>query len=300
VDNLCHTLVGAAFGEAGLKRTTPLANATLMVAANLPDVDVLVFATGVPSVAIRRGWTHGVLAQAMLPLAFASIVYAVGRSRGARFGPLVLLSYVGVYSHVLLDLLNNYGVRLLMPFSNRWFYGDALFIVDVWLWLMLGAGVWLSRRRHEPRPARRALLAAAVYITIMVTSARMARDLVIEQWTAETSTTPRTVMAGPLPLTPFHRQVIVDAGTEYAIGRFSWFTRQTTFQAERVPKNEADPAVRVAVSRDRRTQAVLTWVRFPYFRVIPVAGGTEVSLRDLRFGDRVGGVTSVVAATADR
>ncbi len=29
-----------------------------------------------------------------------------------------------------MDWLNSYGVRLLMPFSNRWFYGDALYIVD--------------------------------------------------------------------------------------------------------------------------------------------------------------------------
>ena len=50
-------------------------------------------------------------------------------------------------SHVALDLLNNYGVRLLMPFSNRWFYGDAVFIIDPWLWLTLGAGIWLTRRR---------------------------------------------------------------------------------------------------------------------------------------------------------
>ena len=34
-----------------------------MIAANLPDVDVLAFATGIPPVALRRGWTHVVLAQ---------------------------------------------------------------------------------------------------------------------------------------------------------------------------------------------------------------------------------------------
>src|SRR6188508_3837495 len=70
MDNLCHTLVGAALGEAGLKRRTRFGSATLMIASNLPDIDVLVFATGTPAVAFRRGWTHGVLAQALLPLAF--------------------------------------------------------------------------------------------------------------------------------------------------------------------------------------------------------------------------------------
>ena len=37
-----------------------------MIASNLPDIDVLIFATGTPSVAFRRGWTHGVLADLLL------------------------------------------------------------------------------------------------------------------------------------------------------------------------------------------------------------------------------------------
>ena len=70
MDNLCHTLVGAALGEAGLKRRTPLAMATLLVGANLPDVDAVtyVYADSPTSFAFRRGWTHGVLAMAVLPI----------------------------------------------------------------------------------------------------------------------------------------------------------------------------------------------------------------------------------------
>src|SRR5688500_7788088 len=114
VDNICHTLVGAAFGEAGLKRQTRFGNATLMVAANLPDLDVLVFATDLPSVAFRRGWTHGTLAQALLPVALTAVMLGVSRmfpTRGdeppARARGLLLLAYIGVLSHVALDLLNN-------------------------------------------------------------------------------------------------------------------------------------------------------------------------------------------------
>ena len=44
-----------------------------------------------------------------------------------------------------MDLLNSYGVRLLMPFSDRWFYGDALYIVDPFLYVVL----W--RRRSSQR-----------------------------------------------------------------------------------------------------------------------------------------------------
>ncbi len=42
--------------------------------------------------------------------------------------------------------MNTYGVRLLMPFDERWFYGDSLFIIDPWIWLVLAAGVLLARQ----------------------------------------------------------------------------------------------------------------------------------------------------------
>src|SRR5262245_22854613 len=133
MDNLCHTLTGAALGEAGLKRRTSYGNATLMIAANLPDIDVLIFLTGSTGFAFRRGWTRGILAQALLPLVLASVMWGIGRARrrDVRFGWLLALSYVGVASHVFLDYLNNYGVRLLAPFDWTWFYGDAVFIADL-------------------------------------------------------------------------------------------------------------------------------------------------------------------------
>ena len=68
MDNVCHTLVGAAMAEAGLKKYSAHATATLMIAANIPDLDVLVFATGTPAIEFRRGWTHGLVGQALLPI----------------------------------------------------------------------------------------------------------------------------------------------------------------------------------------------------------------------------------------
>lgn len=299
MDNLCHTLTGAAFAQAGLKRTTPLASATLMIAANLPDVDVLVFATDIPSVAFRRGWTHGVAAQVLLPVLLAAVVWLLGRARGARLGPLVLLSYLGVLSHVGMDLLNNYGVRLLMPFSGRWFYGDAVFIIDPWLWLALGGAVWLGARRGSVRGARVALAVAAVYTGGLVASALAARGIVREAWREQHGREPRALMVGPAPLTPFRRMVIVDDGDRYYTGTFRWFASGVVFESPAVPKNEDHPSVRAAIAADRRIRAVLVWARFPYYRVDAGADGDVVSLRDLRFGDRVGAVRAVVAASRD-
>jgi inner membrane protein len=275
VDNLCHTLVGAAFGEAGLKRRTRFASTVLMVSANLPDVDVLVFATSIPAVSFRRGWTHGILAQLILPITLTALVVALDRWRAPtqradgdapplHAGWVLLLSYIGVFSHVFLDFLNNYGVRLLAPFDWRWFYGDAVFIVDPWLWLTLGAGTWLSWRRRVTAPALGALVFTLAYTLTMLMSARAARETVIRVWQDTHGSAPRALMVGPRPLTPFTRDVIVDAGNHYEIGTFSWSEEGVTLEPQTIPKNADLP-------------------RFPFWATQPAANGTTVTAGDMRF-----------------
>lgn len=70
MDNITHTLVGFALAESGLRRTTRLGTATLVLAANLPDLDGLsyLFGSATDGLSFRRGWTHGVLAMVLLPL----------------------------------------------------------------------------------------------------------------------------------------------------------------------------------------------------------------------------------------
>ncbi|HSC27118.1 MAG TPA: metal-dependent hydrolase [Vicinamibacterales bacterium] len=304
MDNVCHTLVGAAFGEAGLKTRTRFGNPVLMIAANLPDVDVLSRAAET-SVAIRRGITHGVIAQALLPILLTGVVLLLdlwrpprhGRDR-ARAAPLLLLSYVGVLSHVALDWLNNYGIRLLMPFSGRWFYGDSVFIIDPWLWLALGVGVWLARRRAWPSAATVSLVVATVYIAGMVMSAQRAREHVVRSWSREHGRAPEALMVAPVFGNPFRRTVILDAGAHYRTGTLTWWPMRVTYDAAAVPKNADAPAA-VRARADPRVRAVLVWARFPFYRMMPVEGGTRVTVADMRFAGRVGDLSIVVPETRD-
>jgi inner membrane protein len=263
-----------------------------MVAANLPDVDVLAFATDTPSVALRRGWTHGVLAQALLPVVLAGTFILLDRWRWrgrdappVNALPLLVLCYVGVLSHVGMDWLNNYGVRLLMPFSNRWFYGDSVFIIDPWLWTTFAAGFVVARRRGSTWPAHVALLAAVIYIGAMIASAFAARERVLNAWTLASGAPPAGLMVGPVPVNALAKTVIIDAGTAYERGTFNWWPVRVQFDPGRIPKNDHLPAVARA-REEPDFRALLVWARFPYYEVTPVDGGTRVTLRDMRFGAR--------------
>jgi inner membrane protein len=311
MDNLCHTLTGAALGKAGLAERTRFGMATLMVAANLPDIDVGVFLTDTLPVSFRRGWTHGVLAQVTLPIVLACVMWAIARARqhppapahlpapprtrphltAPDFRALLLLSYVGLYSHIFMDVLNSYGVRLLMPFSGRWFYGDALYIVDPWLYLALGGGVWMAARaarghRASPtRPARVALVLSAAYMVAMLASNVWARAVVREGLTRAGRPPDTRFMVTPVPVNPFRREVLVDTGDRYEKG-FIWFEPAPHFRPAGygVERGLSQPEAAAALATPR-AQAFLRWSRFPFVVVDRTAAPPRVLLNDYRYSD---------------
>jgi inner membrane protein len=231
MDNLTHSLVGAVLGQAGLKRTTGLAMPALIIGANLPDVDAACFfwLEGTEHLAFRRGITHGPPALVLLPLVLAGILWAFDRwqtGRGTRpearlpvrFGWLYAMAFIGCLSHPFFDWLNVYGIRLLEPFSSQWFYGDTLFIIDPWLWALLIASLWVSRRREKVgaewmRPARVGIAVGLAYIGVNTGSTWAAKN-----YFDFTPFSGSTVIASPMPLRgPLGRELISGENGRYAI-----------------------------------------------------------------------------------
>ncbi len=305
MDNLCHTLVGWALAEAGLKKRTALGTAALLVAANVPDVDGLAYFRGtLGALCFRRGPTHGIVATAVWPFLLAGLFIGWDRAvrlrrepglEPARPGALLLLAAVGVLSHPLLDLLNTYGVRLLSPFSDRWFYGDALFIVDPWMWLLLGGGVALSRRAARRgaagacRPARLGLGLAAAYAAFMFLGGLLVARRVAEQFSSR-GIAVESVLAAPMPLTPLHRLIVVDEGSSYALGDWRALGRpQVRFSVRRLPRENGPGLAREAAATERGLR-FLRWARYPVFERLADGG---VLIRDARYAGRAGSWATV-------
>lgn len=303
MDNLTHVLAGAALGQTGLSRTTRFGMATLIIGANLPDVDVLAIPFG-HSLDFRRGWTHGVLALVVLPFVLTALVMAWDRwvrpHRRLARPPLrprwvFALSCIGVLSHPTLDWLNTYGVRWLMPFRDTWFYGDALFIIDPWVWLALGLGVYFSRKRQTDRPARVAVAGVALYMVFMVASSAWAERWVMQRLPRLGITGARSVLASPVPLRPLRRQILVETDSAYYFGSFAWSTSPALhLPGSVVPRGEGHPTV-AAARADPAARRFLYWSRYPYFRVQETPDGSWVRMADARYsrGSR-GGWASVV------
>lgn len=276
-----------ALSRAGLNRRTALATSTLVIANNLPDIDVAVFATDTLAMSFRRGWTHGVLAQATLPIALTGAMVLYDRYRkkaspGDRVVPsqILLLSYIGVLLHVFMDFTNSYGVRLLMPFSETWFYGDALYIVDPWLYLSLGLGWWLARQ--HTRPARIGVTIAAIYVMAMLGSNILARREVAAGLARAGRPADTRFMVTPVVVDPLRREVVIDVGDRYEKGNL-WFEPAPHFRpaGSGIAKGLDDPAVQAALQTER-ARAFLRWSRFPFVQVDPSGG---VWINDYRYAN---------------
>lgn len=300
MDNLTHSLVGAALGQTGLKRRTALALTTLVIGANLPDIDAVSYWTG-GALGFRRGWTHGVLALAVLPFLLTGLVLAGDRwlrRRGRRAAAppaapreVLLLAFLAILTHPFLDWLNTYGVRWLMPLRDVWYYGDAWNIIDPWVWLVLGAGVWLSARRgargrptgQADRPARLALGLVALYVLFMLATSAAGRLTVAKALAMPNRTTTADLMVAPGFWNPLERAVVAREADGYHLGALHLLPWRLEMRPGALTVGAEDPAARAAAATAAGRE-FLRWARFPYFRVKHSAGWTAVMIADARYG----------------
>jgi inner membrane protein len=180
MDNLTHSLVGLAAAKAGLERLSPGATAVCVLAANAPDADILgVLGGRWFYLQHHRGITHSIVGTLTLALLIPVLFYfgdwliarLRGRNRLVRFKGLLLASVLMSLSHPLLDWTNNYGVRPLLPWSGKWFYGDLVFIVDPWIWLTVGGAAFLLTAKTRLRTLGWAMLALG--LSLIVLSSRL-------------------------------------------------------------------------------------------------------------------------------
>ena len=256
-----------------------------MIGANFPDIDVIAVPLGV-GFQYRRGITHGFLALALLPVLLAGIMLWYDRhvrrrqdpaATPADFRQLAILSAIAIATHPILDFMNTYGVRWLMPFVDKWFYADGLFIVDIWLLLTLIVGIVWSARSKREGPARVALAAVATYITAMLVITGVGRARVASEFPGH------RFLVEPNGVVPWRRDVLVEQDSIYQFGTYSLFGGLDMGRRPHgLAKGDRDPAV--ARARQLPTvQPFLRWARFPMYNIVRENGITYVWISDARY-----------------
>jgi inner membrane protein len=298
MDQLTHTATGLFLSRAGLGRLTPYAAPILMLAANMPDVDVVAAAGGALTyLNYHRHLTHAIPMLPVIALLPVLLVRLVAR-RPLRWAGAYLISAIGVASHLALDYTNAYGVRLFLPFSPRWFHLDITSLVDIWIWaaiLVALAAPLISRlvsseigARSSGRTAQGFAIAALVFLVLYNWGhwVMHARALEMLDGRVYQGTPALRVAAFPDPVDPWRFRGLVETREFFSLhdlnlrANFDPDAGSIFYKPEQARAIEA--AARTTTFRD-----FLRFSLYPFWRVEPAAepeGGVTVEAMDLRFG----------------
>jgi inner membrane protein len=310
LEPVTHILFGATLGRAGLNRKTGLATLTLAIAAELPDMDMILYPLGpVTGFAHHRGITHTILGAPFMAALACAIAYGIHRLWFTRRGKetrvpmnwkiLYCYALLASLSHIFLDFTNNYGVRPFAPFNTRWYSWDIVYIVEplillvltfglstAWFLNLIGGEIGVRKNRWPGTgPAIGALVLLCFIWWFRDLQHRKAVQM-LESQTYEGAEAIK-VSANPYMLTPFHWHGVVETQNFYRTASVNTLNSEVDAQQNGVTHYKgAETAATLAAKKSRLGRVYLDWARHPYVEVetLPMPpGGSIVHFFDLRY-----------------
>ncbi|HEX4999011.1 MAG TPA: metal-dependent hydrolase [Terriglobia bacterium] len=277
--NSTHTLTGLILARSGLDRWAPHATLTAVIAANLPDVDILTgFPGSVNYIEHHRGITHSIVGVLGLSIALSGILYWFTRS----YWKTLAVALLAMATHPALDYANTYGIQPLLPFSEDRFFGDTLNVFDLYLDGILIAGVVAGRLTKRRKLAAWAAAGAALFYIGGRVALRDAARGSLENYQASV---PGAIRSAVIPemINPREFAGIVETRNEYIKLHFRAPEGAQYREIARTPKgNMTSPIVSRALTA--RSAAVFRgFARFPAVEVRETAEGYRVVFLDLRY-----------------
>jgi inner membrane protein len=301
MDPLTHTLTGLALSRAGLNRRSLYATPILLLAANAPDIDIVTLAGGgVSYFHYHRAITHSFFAIPFLALLPLLVVRPWAR-KPFNWKWAYLVSVIGVLSHLLLDWMNAYGIRFLLPFSSGWYRLDIASLVDVWIWAALLmallapalARLVSSEIGARPGSGRGWAIAALSFLLLYGCGRYLLHERAVATLDSRLyeGAVPARVAAFPRSANPFRWSGLVETTGFYSpldvdlLGGFDPDSGRVLYKPEPSPREAA------AAAAARRTEAFwvfLDFSQYPYWRFTPAdhpEDAIRVEVMDLRFGE---------------
>ena len=297
MDPLTHTATGLFLSRAGLRRFTPYATPILILAANAPDMDIVTAAGGPLSyLKYHRHLTHAIPLVPLVALLPLLVVRLVTR-KPIRWWGAYLISLAAVATHLALDATNVYGIRLLLPFSARWFHLDITSVIDGWIWAailfalaapaigrLVGAEIGAAAKGTGRGFAIAALCFIALYNwghAVLHARAEALLDARVYD-----GSPPSRVAAFPDPINPWRFRGLVETRNAISIYDLNLRADFDPAGGHTFYKPEASAALDAA-ARTPAFHDFLAFSLYPLWRVTPLsdpANGAQVEAMDLRFG----------------
>ena len=230
MDSVTQIALGAAIGETILgKRVGARAPLWGAICGTLPDLDVLVdLGDSISNFTYHRSFSHSLLVlTALTPL----VAWLIGRihpqHQDQKLG-WMLLVFLALITHSMLDSLTIYGTQLLWPLSDIPFAVGSIFIIDPIYTIPLAMGVLVAiGLRHSERGLlfnRLGLVLSTAYL-IWGIGAKLSIESETREILKAQQVASNQVAAIPTPFNSLLWRVLVMQEDQYLVGYRSIFDR---------------------------------------------------------------------------
>jgi inner membrane protein len=312
MEPVTHALTSIALGRAGLNKITRAATPMLLVSGLIADVDWVTRLGGADTLLRgHRTLTHSLIGTVAIVAAVAAASWLTGRKYpkfAVRLLPALAICAIGAGAHLLLDMLNGYGVKLLWPFSPKWYAWDLAESLDSWILFFLLVGLLIPElfrlvlEEIGSKPKRhgrqRGAIVGLVFVALIIAGRALAHQRAIALLDSRDyrGQTPLVVAAFARPSNPLLWSGVVETDNavinlEVPLGPGREFDPEL---AEVHFKPDSSVTLKNAVSSPTAID-FLNFARFPLASVQPAGNGFQVRLRDMRFASELAGRRGLVA-----
>src|SRR5205085_6314545 len=118
-------------------------------------------------------------------------------------------------------LLTTYSVQLFSPLSSAWYHSDALFIIDIWVWLLLAIAIGVSKRREQHGREWRRITRAAIAILLAYVAANLAISQAAYARVLAAEPRAQAIFASPPTILPWRRELVWRDGSNYCSASYA-------------------------------------------------------------------------------
>ncbi len=287
MDNLTHSMTAALTAKfvrtnsgADESRTKRTIFWLLIASVNFPDLDVVMalFRDPVLTIKTHRWITHSVLAAPLFAVIPAAVFYRFSKVKDFRL--LWFVALIGIFVHIIADLVTPYGTMLLAPFSNHRFTLSSQFIVD--LYFSFGLLAFILLARYDSLRRRFWQVAGLVFMIAYLSGTfglQRYADSRVRQAVADKHWEFQKISTLPLPLSPFEWLGLVQtrAGVQRVV--FSVFDKNLEFES--LP--HASDAYVERAKKHPQAQWYLSFAHHPLLHSLTQDNTHVVEIHDLQF-----------------
>jgi len=256
-----------------------------LLGALAPDLDIVArLWDPMAAVAVHRTATHSFLGGAMIAMVVAGLVWGFRRE---NFFHLFGFAYLGLLSHIGLDLLTSFGTAILWPLSDMRFALAQHYLIDP-IFTILAAGFLVASFRLKHRRislANTGLFAIGLYVVITAAVHRAA-FIRWQEFMELQGIVPTRSAVLPLFPGPFRWLGVSETEKGFYQESFRLYGSNTNIP-QFFSKSNLDLR---DLERLREVQVFLSFARFPWKREVYDRGLRLVEYRELAFADHPLGI----------